>query len=188
MSGIDWLLLGIVAASTLLGLMRGLIGVVASLVAWVLACWVAFRFGGDVAFVLAGSGQPTIGYVLAGYALSFLVVLVVVGVVGWWIRKLVHSVGLSGLDRLLGVAAGFVRGVFVACVAVLLLGLTSMPRDPDWQTSRVVPVFVPGALWMQAWLPAWVAEQVDLGGGARVPQTNDENPASPAPLTAFGPL
>ena len=165
MSATDWVLLAIVAVSTLFGLMRGFVGVAASLAAWVLAGWAAFHFGGGIGLMLARDGQPSAGQTFAGYALAFIGVLLVVGLVGWLVRQAVKSVGLSGVDRALGLALGMVRGVFVASALVLLLGLTSLPRDPAWQASQVVPVFVPGAQWLRAWLPGWVAGQVDFGNG-----------------------
>lgn len=177
MTGIDWVLLAIVAVSALFGLMRGFVGVAASLAAWVLAGWAAFRFGAGVALMLARDGQPSAGHLFAGYALSFMGVLLVVGLVGWLLRHAVKSVGLSGVDRALGLALGTVRGAFVASALVLLLGLTSLPREPQWQASQVVPVFVPGALWLRGWLPEWVAQQVDFGGGP----ISQDAPASLAP-------
>lgn len=180
MSGVDWVVLAIVAASALFGLMRGFVGMLVSLVAWLLSGWVAFRFGGEVGRALAGAGEPSAGQVFAGYALSFIVVMVVVGAVGWLVRKVVASTGLGGMDRLLGLGIGVARGAFVACALVLLLGLTSLPREPEWQSSRVVPVFVPGALWLRAWLPDWVAARVDLGGAHESPAPAD--PLLPAPL------
>lgn len=188
MSAFDWVLLAVVAMSALFGLMRGFIGVVASLVAWVMAGWVAFHFGAQVALVLAGGGAPSSGQMLAGYALSFIAVMMVVGVVGWLVRKLVHSIGLSGLDRMFGLVLGLARGVLVACALVLLLGLTDMPREAAWQASRVVPVFVPGARWLSGWLPGWVAQQVDFGAGAAaghdLPTHN--GPALPVPPSGSG--
>lgn len=185
MSAVDWLLLAIVGLSALFGLMRGFISVLASLVAWVLAAWVAFHFGAQLGVLLAGAGEPGTGEVLAGYALGFVGVLVVVGLAGWLVRKLVHSIGLSGLDRLLGLGLGVLRGAFVACALVLLLGLTAMPREPEWQASAVVPVFVPGARWLGGWLPDWVAQQVDFGAGGGVGAiqlpAQDNGPALPVP-------
>jgi membrane protein required for colicin V production len=169
MSAVDWVLLAIVAASAVFGLMRGFVGVLASLAAWVLAGWAAFRYGGDVGLLLAADGEPSASQLLGGYALSFIVVLLAVGVVGWLVRKLVQSIGLSGLDRLLGLLLGVARGAFVACALVLLLGLTAVPRTPEWHASPLVPVFVPGAQWMRGWLPDWAAERVDFHGDAQAP-------------------
>lgn len=185
MSAVDWLLLAIVGLSALFGLMRGFVSVLASLVAWVLAAWVAFRFGAQFGVLLAGADEPGTGQVLAGYALGFLGVLVVVGLAGWLVRKLVHSIGLSGLDRLLGLGLGVLRGAFVACALVLLLGLTAMPREPGWQASAVVPVFVPGARLLGGWLPDWVAQQVEFGAGGDAGSIErpspDNGPALPVP-------
>lgn len=183
MAAVDWVLLAIVGVSALFGLMRGLIGALASLAAWVLAGWAAFQFGAEVALLIAADAAPSAGQLFAGYALSFIAVMVVVGVVGWALRKLVHSIGLSGLDRMLGLALGVARGAFIACVVVLLLGLTALPREPSWQASPVVPVFVPGAQWLQAWLPDWVAQQVDLRGESAGPALISPThlPALPAP-------
>lgn len=174
MTSTDLLLLAVIGVSTLLGLMRGFIGVLASLAAWVLASWAAFRFGARVALMLAGRGEPGAGQLLAGYGLSFLGVLIVVGGAGWLVRKLVHSVGLSGLDRALGVALGLARGGFIACTLVLLMGFTAMPRERSWRESQVVPVLLPGAQWLRAWLPAWAAQRVDFEGRAQ-----DSNPRDP---------
>jgi membrane protein required for colicin V production len=179
MTATDLLLLAVIGVSALLGLMRGFIGALASLVAWLLAGWVAFRFGAKLALVLAGSGEPGPGQMLAGYGLSFLGVLVFVGLVGWLLRKLVHSVGLSGVDRALGVALGLARGGLVACMLVLLMGFTAMPREAVWRESQVVPVLLPGAQWLRGWLPGWASARVDFGGSA--PHIIDTGNALPLP-------
>lgn len=176
MAATDWVLVGIVAVSAVFGLMRGFVGVVVSLVAWVLSAWAALNFGGDVGTWLAGSAEPGTTQVLGGYALCFLGVLLVVGLVGWFVRWVMKSAGLGGVDRVLGLALGVVRGGFVACALVLLFGLTSMPRDPEWQASPVVPVLVPGARLLRGWLPDWVAAQVDFG------EFDSRVEAGPAPL------
>lgn len=183
MGAVDWVLLAIIGASALLGVMRGFIGVVVSLLAWLLGGWMAFRHGGDVAMMLASDGEPGATGLFAGYALAFIAVMVVVGVVGWLVRKLVQSAGLGGMDRVLGLVLGLVRGGFVACALVLLLALTSMPREPQWRTSPVVPVLVPGAQWLRTWLPDWVAAQVDFNGnaGMATPALQDKAAALPAP-------
>ena len=170
MAATDLLLLAIIAVSVLLGLMRGFVGVLASVAAWLLATWAAFHFGAGLALAMAGDVSPGPTQLLAGYGLSFVGVLVFVGAIGWILRKLVHSVGLSGVDRALGAALGLVRGGFVACMLVLLMGFTALPRDPGWQQSRVVPVLLPGAQWLRSWLPPWAGARVDFG--ATAPHSN----------------
>jgi membrane protein required for colicin V production len=127
MAALDWVLLLIVGVSGLLGLLRGMIGVVMSLVAWLLAGLAAYLFGGDVGRSLVTDGQLGWGEYLGGYALSFAVVWIAVALVGLLVRRLAQEAGLSGVDRLFGFGLGVVRGLFFACVLLLLLGLTGIP-------------------------------------------------------------
>lgn len=164
MTALDWVLLLIVGVSGLLGLMRGLIGVVMSLVAWLLAGLAAWLFGGDVGRSLVTDGQPGWGEYLGGYALSFAVVWIAVALVGFVIRRLAHGAGLSGVDRLFGFGLGVVRGLFLACVLLLLLGLTSVPGKRAWHESAAVATLLPVAQWMRGALPPWMAQRIDLEG------------------------
>ena len=165
MNPIDLAVLVAIAGSALLGLLRGLVGTVASLVAWLAAGWIAFRHGAALAFWFSDDGAPGATELLCGYAAAFVAVLVLVNLVGWAVRKLVHSVGLSGLDRLLGLALGAARGALVACMGLLLMAFSSLPQEPAWAGSRAVVVLLPGAQWMARWLPDWAAQELDFGNG-----------------------
>ncbi len=174
MTLLDVVLIAVVLVSALFGLLRGLIGVVASMLAWLLAGWAALHYGAGVGRWLSAPQSATASELFAGYALSFLVVLLAVGLLSWALRQLVKSVGLSGVDRALGLAVGLARGGFVACVMVLLLGFTSVPTQPAWMHSRTLPVFLPGARWLSNWLPEWAA--------ARLRFTPSHTPSHTAPL------
>jgi len=162
MTALDWVLLLIVGVSGLLGLLRGMIGVVMSLVAWLLAGLAAYLFGGDVGNSLGTDGQPGWGEYLGGYALSFAVVWIAVALVGLLVRRMAHEAGLSGMDRLFGFGFGLVRGVFLACVLVLMLGLTSIPGKRAWRESSGVATLLPAAKWMRSAMPPWMAQRVAL--------------------------
>ena len=82
MSGLDALLLVIVGASALLGLMRGFVGGVASIAAWLLGGWAALRLGGDVARLLADA-EPDAMHLLMGYGACFVAVSLGVAAVAW---------------------------------------------------------------------------------------------------------
>lgn len=164
MTALDWIFLSIVGISALLGLMRGLIGIAISLAAWLLAGIAAWMFGADVGRGLGGGGDGSWGEYLAGYALSFAVVWIAVGLLGLVVRRLAHSAGLSGIDRLFGFSLGLVRGVILACALVLLLGLTRVPGTTAWRESAGVAMLLPGAAWMRSMLPPRMQERMDLEG------------------------
>ncbi|AXK72491.1 CvpA family protein [Lysobacter sp. TY2-98] len=164
MSPIDWLLIAILGVSALTGLMRGFVGVVASFAAWLLGGSAALLFGGGAAHMIAGGPNASPVQMLMGYALCFVATSLVVAVIAYLMRRALKAAGLDGVDRMLGLALGGLRGVAMACAVVLLLGFTPVPRQRPWQASALVPVFKPGALWLSTWLPVGVRAHLDLDG------------------------
>jgi membrane protein required for colicin V production len=177
---IDIVLL-IIGGSALLGLIRGLVGTLVSTAAWLLAGWVTFEFGGQAASWLSDDGNPTMTELFGGYALSFVVVMLAVALIGALAKSMVRSVGLSGVDRMLGAALGLLRGAFLACILVLLMGFTPLPREPSWRQSSVVPVLLPAAGWMRSKLPDWSVPEMDFRNALR---SGDNG----APDASSGPL
>ena len=55
---IDVVLLIVIAASTLLGMLRGFVGIVIGTLSWLLAAWAAFAFGNDAARWWAARPRP----------------------------------------------------------------------------------------------------------------------------------
>jgi membrane protein required for colicin V production len=87
-------------------------------------------------------------------------VLVVGGLLNLLMGQLVSKTGLSGTDRVLGVAFGVARGVVLIGVTVLLAGLTVLPEDPWWRESQLIGHFERLALWMRSFLPVDVAANI----------------------------
>ncbi|MEO6102456.1 MAG: CvpA family protein [Pseudoxanthomonas sp.] len=177
---IDLVLLIVIGGSALLGLIRGLVGTVVSTAAWLLAGWATFEFGGQAAFWLSDNGKPTVTELFCGYALSFVVVMMVVVLIGALAKSMVQSAGLSGIDRLLGALLGLLRGAFLASLLVLLMGFTPLPRETAWRQSQVLPMFMPAAAWMRSRLPNWTVPQMDFRNGA-APGDNDAFAGLPFP-------
>ena len=166
LSAVDWVLLGVVALSALMGAMRGIVVEVLSLVVWIAAFWLAFVYGAEVATWFSMQIHDPAARLLVAYALVFIVALIVGSLVTWLIGKLVRSVGLGSIDRVLGLLFGVVRGCALACVLVLVLGLTALPKDPSWHASPLIPEFQHGAEWMKAWLPESAAQHVSFNAVA----------------------
>ncbi len=162
LSAVDWVLLGVVALSALMGAMRGIVVEVLSLVVWIAAFWLAFSYGAAISGLFTAQVHDAAARLLVAYALVFIAALIIGSVVTWLVGKLVRSIGLGGIDRLLGMLFGVVRGFALACVLVLLLGLTGLPREPSWHSSPLIPQFQLGAEWMKGWLPASAAQHVSF--------------------------
>ena len=171
----------IVAISVVVGLVRGLVVEVLSLVVWIAAVALAMTFGPSVAEAFGGSIELPSARVALGYAIVFVSVLLVGALVVFLMRKLVQGTGLSGTDRVLGMVFGLARGAIVVVVLVLVLGFTPLPRDPWWRESRALPLFEGLAQAMAQWLPAPVARYIEYGLAAGAAGAAPDDPAAGSP-------
>lgn len=160
MNWVDAIILGILALSVLIGLLRGLVAELLSLAIWIAAFLVAALFGPDLARLFEKMISLSVARLALGYAICFVGVLLIGAIVRFAARRLIWSTGLSGIDRLLGVLFGFVRGVLVVTLAVFLVGLTSLTRESGWQQSTLLPQFQTVAAWLGQNIPASVAEHL----------------------------
>ncbi len=166
MNWFDYLIIGVIAVSTLISLWRGFLREAFSLAVWILAFWVGWNFFRDLAPHLAAwVDTPSIRLGLAFVALMILT-LVVGGLVNFLLIKLVESSGLSGTDRLIGMVFGAARGMLLVSALVLLAGLTPLPEDPWWQASVLAPYFQELALWLRDLLPQDIADRFNYAASS----------------------
>lgn len=165
MNYLDLALGGIVVLSALIGLARGLIKEVLSLIAWAVAIYVAWRFAERLAddHIRKFIDDALISY-LAAFGLLFLVTLFVVGLLNMIIAQILTSTGLSGFDRFLGMLFGLARGLIIGALVVFVIGLTPLKKETWWQTSRLAPGFENVGAWGWARLPANVQALLRNGG------------------------
>lgn len=158
----DYAILAIIAISLLVGVLRGFIKEVFSLLVWAAAFVVAYRFAGDVAPMMEPHVTLPSARTAIGFIGLFIVVLVIGGLANYLLGRLVESTGLSGTDRLLGGLFGVARGAALVVAAVLVAGFTPIPADPWWKESRLIHSFMPLVTWSADFLPASVTEYLDF--------------------------
>ncbi|OFZ86204.1 MAG: hypothetical protein A2V78_15045 [Betaproteobacteria bacterium RBG_16_64_18] len=159
MTWFDYGVLTVLGLSLLLGAIHGLMREVLSLAGWIAAFVLATAFSGIVAVQMPESLGPLLSGLLS-FLLIFIGVLLVSGMVGLVLSLLMRAVGLGFLDRLLGAAFGAVRGVAIALLAVLLAGLTPLPREPFWRQAVLSGPFETVALALKPYLPEGVAQRL----------------------------
>jgi membrane protein required for colicin V production len=164
MNTADIAISAVVVISIVIGLVRGFVVEVMSLVVWAAALALSFAFGGRVAELFVGSIELASLRIALGHAIVFIATLVAGAVLVWLLRKMVQSTGLSGTDRMLGLVFGLVRGAAIVVLLVLLAGLTPFPRDPWWHDSRLLPPFQLLATRVMPWLPAILRDNIDFTG------------------------
>lgn len=143
MNFFDYLLIAIVGLSMVLSLWRGFVREMISLIGLVAAFIVASRSSAVTGDFL-GQWMPK-GTVadIAGFALVFVVVMLMVGLTGAIIRKLVDMAQLTATDRTLGVFFGLARGLLLIALCFLIFTTYDPKHDQDWfRQSRLAPYAV----------------------------------------------
>lgn len=68
--------------------------------------------------------------------LVFLLLMLVGTLLAWLARGLVRGAGLSIADRFLGLFFGFIRGIVLVGLAVIILELAGLDQGPWWQDAK----------------------------------------------------
>ena len=157
MNWVDVAIIVIVLISVLISLMRGFVKEALSLTGWVLSFWVSLTFaGGFSRFFKTMIEDPTLR-LLTAFVVLFVVTLILSTVANFFASQLVQRTGLSGTDRFIGVVFGFLRGIVLVAVLVLLASLTTIPKSPWWHDSLLLDQFQTLAIWLKSILPSDVA-------------------------------
>jgi len=161
MTGFDFAVMAIMLVSLLLGLWRGLVYEVLSLVGWPIAFVLSRLFASDIVPMMPGA-QEMMQITLA-YAVVFIVALIAWGMLVWLFARLVKAIGLGWLDSVLGGLFGAVRGLLVILALVWLAGLTHIPEQAFWRTAQTSKTAENAALLAKAWLPDNIAQRIRYG-------------------------
>ena len=138
---VDIALLSVFGLSVLIGLWRGFVFEIVSLLGWAVAFIIANTLGPLLApFIPIGNFDSPARLWIA-YVVVFVLVLVTCTLLARMLRALVSATPLSFIDRLLGGVFGMVRGALILVVAGLLVALSPYASAPAWKNSH-------GALWV----------------------------------------
>jgi membrane protein required for colicin V production len=144
MNWVDWALLVVLVLSVLLGIWRGLVYEVLSVAGWVLAFFAAQAYASTVAEWLPMAQFAPALRLAAGFALVFITTAFACGILSWMIKKMVASVGLRPVDRVLGGAFGVARGVLILLGLTVVVSMTPLHTEPVWQASPVAAMLSHG--------------------------------------------
>lgn len=156
----DYIVIFVLAASIVIGLLRGLVKELLALAGWIVAFIAANAYAADLAQMLptAVPGEP-LRLILAFIAL-FIGVRLLMGLLGMAIDALVTAGGLTMADRGLGAIFGIGRGIVIVLAGVILCGMTSVPKQDFWTQALLSPWAESGVRTVKPFLPAALAQHV----------------------------
>ncbi len=128
-------MLAVLGLSVLLGLWRGLVHEVLSIVGWVAAFVLAHTFASAVGQMFNMQGVQSQFRYMLGFAAVFIGTLVSCGLLTWVFKKMISSVGLTSLDRTLGATFGMVRGLMILLALSAVVLMTPLRNSDMWAQS-----------------------------------------------------
>lgn len=158
----NWIDIAIIAVTILfglLGLWQGFIKALFGIVGLIGGIALAGHFYQGLALKLSSEGATWAG--IAAYAIILLVTIIVAGVVGWVVAKMVHALPFGWVDRVIGFILGAFMGS-ILCAAMLAILCKYMPSvEAAVAQSAVAATVMKGFPLLLALLP----EEFDFIGG-----------------------
>ena len=154
MNTLDYIVIGVIVASTLIAFLRGFVREVLTVGSWIGASlvtlygflplqpkfeqWISNKTGADIADAIV----------------LFVGSLIVFSLISHVIAKFVRGSALTAVDRSLGLLFGLARGAVLVSLAYMLI----MWLDPNIvRGARTGPMMARGAQILRSWAPAEVA-------------------------------
>nr|WP_166454555.1 CvpA family protein [Duganella rivi] len=152
----------VLATSVIIGVVRGLVKEVLSLLSWVIAFVAANAYAAPLAAMLPSVIPGEVLRLIVAFIALFIGARILMGLLSLALDALIDAGGLSLLDRLLGMLFGVGRGLVIVLAAVILCGMTSLPKQDFWKHAVLSPYAEQGARMVKQYLPAAMAQHVNF--------------------------
>jgi membrane protein required for colicin V production len=153
---LDWVIVGVVALSAITGMFRGFVKELVALLVWGLGLYASYRYAPTLDPVLAPYIHDNTARTVASFVLILLGILIAGAIFNAILGALLRKAGLSGTDRMLGMGFGVVRGIFIVALVMLMVSLTSLPKDDYRKESILYAKFDPVVDWISSFMPEFI--------------------------------
>lgn len=144
----DIVFLLIILVSTLFGLFRGGVAELLSLSTWFIALWAMHKFGAYLNnYIPNNISNPLLRSIII-YFIVFIVVAIIIAILKKLIHPIINSIGLNGLNYLIGFIFGIMRGVMICAIIIVVIEMLNLDTGHTWQNARLYPVIKPVATWI----------------------------------------
>ncbi len=154
----------VILISLVIGVARGFVRSVLSVVSWIVSAWLTWQTADYVSVYLeplgvgAGLQRPV------AYVGVFFLSLLIASVLSAFAANSLVAPPLVRVDRTLGAAFGIVRGLLIVLFLVIVGSITVYVDEPWWRDSIGVALFDPWVYSIRDWLSDILTTGQDLSG------------------------
>lgn len=150
---VDIIIIIAIIVSVIIGLLRGFVKEAIAIAALLFAIWAAMYLGPALGKAMAGWLDSEEMQMWFGRIFLFAVIVSLGALLSWGLSKLIRVSLLAGMDRFLGSAFGFARGVLLIAVCILGGKFAGFENDDWWQNSMLIPRLEVVADWISVMAP-----------------------------------
>jgi membrane protein required for colicin V production len=151
---IDIIIAVAVVLSVIVGFARGFVKEALAIATLLFAIWAALYFGPAAGALSESWLQGQELQTWFGRVLVFFVVVVIGGLIQWFVSKAIKLSPLGGIDRLAGSLFGLLRGLLLAAIFILAGEFMGFDNEDWWQESALIPQLEVLADWIEEMAPA----------------------------------
>lgn len=160
---LDIAFIAVLIISVLVGLIRGAVREVLSLVGLAVAVYLAFSFSEMVSkeYLSKFFESPKVSYIVS-FILIIVASIFTIALVNLFFSQLLRASGLSFVNRFFGMVFGLVRGVLICSIITLILNfIPGLTKSSWYKASSTAPVFRSIANQALAYLPKEINDYLD---------------------------
>lgn len=158
----DYLVIFVLVCSIVISTLRGLVKEILSLLSWVVSFVIANAYGQDLAHLLPEAIPGSTARLIVAFIALFIGVRLLMMLLSMAIDAAIKASGLTLADRGLGGLFGLGRGLVIVLAAVLLCGMTAIPKQPFWKEAVLSPLAETAARTVKPFLPGEFARHVQF--------------------------
>lgn len=149
----DIIFLVIISASAILALVRGGVNEILSLSVWILA-FLSMKHGGKyIDHYLPASITNNIVRDCLIFIILFVGIAIIITLIKKICASIINAIGLGGLNRLLGIIFGIMRGILFAALLIVIIEMFNIDHGYAWKKAKLYPVIKPVIIWVNNGLP-----------------------------------
>jgi membrane protein required for colicin V production len=160
MTWLDYVILGILGTSMAISVMRGLVRELFSIVTWIGAFLIGFQFSESLSTTLAPWVASSTFRSILAFMLVFTGTLLVGSALSHFLVRMLQKTGFGTMDRILGVFFGFLRGLLLVAVILMVGSYTDFTVSQAWARSSLIPTLQPMTHWLINFMPAEVHKKI----------------------------
>jgi membrane protein required for colicin V production len=135
LAALDWIILTILLLSMAIGIWRGLVYEVLSVLGWIAAFILAQLYADTVGNLLPMQNASNPLRYAAGFVVTFIAAAFAAGLLAFLAKKFIQSTGLRPVDRVLGALFGALRGALILLAAATAILMTPLKEGDWWKQS-----------------------------------------------------